>query len=322
MLHHSNIRIKNNYLSNYFTMTDYWIAHSPVSQPGEDALPAIQALPSDIISLHHAANQLVLHYRALADHVLPERRQEIHTRYADAMFTRIFTRGPGATLSEDRGRQDKTVGCCRDSALLFVSLARSKGYGARIRIGFAAYFNPGYMLDHTVAEIWDPAETRWRLVDADVPATISVEVGGKKVDPLDLRPGIDFVTAPELWALARAGKITDVDRYTGYPEASAGIRGWPFIAHNVLHDLAALEKKELLLWDEWGWLEYAEQVPEERLPMLDEVTEVTKHREVAIEDVKKLMARDDIAIPDTAMLYDPYGEAPPKPVDISRALKV
>ncbi|KAJ3477057.1 hypothetical protein NLG97_g8941 [Lecanicillium saksenae] len=144
-------------------MSESWIKHSPVSQPGEDALPAIAALPADISSLHHAANQLVLHYRAMEKYVLPERKSEIQTRYADAMFTRIFTRGPGATLSQDRGPVDKTVGCCRDSALLFVSLARSKGYAARIRIGFNAYTAAGYMQDHTVAEIWDPEAKRWRL---------------------------------------------------------------------------------------------------------------------------------------------------------------
>ena len=55
-------------------MSEHWHNHSPISQPGEDAVAAIAALPPDIRSLHHAANQLVVHYRALEKYVLPEPR--------------------------------------------------------------------------------------------------------------------------------------------------------------------------------------------------------------------------------------------------------
>ncbi|KAJ4158080.1 uncharacterized protein LMH87_008625 [Akanthomyces muscarius] len=300
-------------------MSEYWLGHSPVSQPGDDALAAIAALPSDIPALHHAANQLVLHYRAQAAYVLPERQSEIHTRYAAVMFTRLFTRGPGATLSADRERLDQTVGCCRDSALLLVSLARSKGYAARIRSGFASYFAPGYMLDHVVAEIWEPDAQRWRLVDADVPRAAGVDV-------LDLRPGIDFQTAPQAWRQVRAGGgAVATSRYTGFVDAPPDLRGEPFIAHNVLHDLAALDKTELLLWEEWGVLldyAYTESMPEAEKDRLDEVSAVTEHQGVRIEDVKRFMEREELAVPKTVMLYDPYApDSPPKPVDVSRALK-
>ncbi|KAJ6784504.1 hypothetical protein PWT90_03669 [Aphanocladium album] len=303
-------------------MSEYWLGHSPVSQPGEDALAAIAALPSDIASLHHAANQLVLHYVAMKKHVLPERKYEIQTRYADAMFTRIFTRGPGATLSEDRLPVDKSVGCCRDSALLFVALARSKGYAARIRVGFNAYTAEGYMQDHTVAEVWDPATERWRLVDADIPASFERVVQGQKVDLLDLRPGVDFQTAPQAWlALQNGTAPVDANNYTGYVSSPPELRGRAFVAHNVLHDLAALDKKELLLWEEWGTrVEYNTAVPEAEERMMDEVAAVTQHADVKIEDVKEFLKRDGLAIPNVVMLYDPYTDEPPQPVDVSRVL--
>ncbi len=30
-------------------------------------------------------------------------------------------------------------------------------------------------------------------------------------------------------------------------------KGWPYVRHNFIHDLAALAKHEMLLWDKWGW---------------------------------------------------------------------
>src|SRR3712207_9394020 len=29
-------------------------------------------------------------------------------------------------------------------------------------------------------------------------------------------------------------------------------RSWPYLQHNLIHDLAALNKVEMLLWDAWG----------------------------------------------------------------------
>lgn len=304
-------------------MSEYWLGHSPVSQPGDDALEAIAALPSDIASLHHAANQLVLHYAAGKKDVLPERQREIDTRYADAMLTRIFTRGPGATLSKDRDVLGRTVGCCRDYALLFVCLARSHGYAARMRVGFCPYSAPGYMQDHVVAEIWDPADSRWRLVDANMPADWVGEVQGHKVDVLDLRPGIDFQTAPQAWLAIHNGTApVDVYNYTGYVSSPPEIRGLAFIAHNVLHDLAALDKKELLLWEEWGVrIEFNTTVTEAEKQMMDEVSAVTQHQNVKIEDVKKFLTYKGLAIPNVVTLYDPYTKEEPKQIDISRVLK-
>lgn len=142
---------------------------------------------------------------------------------------------------------------------------------------------------------------------------------------MDLRSGVDFQSGPQAWMLARQGKIAELDPYTipgGGPGAPAVLRGMMFIAHNVMHDLAALDKKELLLWEDWGARnEYADEVPLKEAAMLDEVSAVIGCQNVKVEDMKKFMARGDMKIPDTTMLYDPYASAaPPKPVDVSRVL--
>ncbi|KAJ3493939.1 hypothetical protein NLG97_g4405 [Lecanicillium saksenae] len=103
---------------------------------------------------------------------------------------------------------------------------------------------------------------------------------------------------------------------------AAELRGKAFIAHNLLHDLAALDKKELLLWEEWGTrVEYNTKVPEAEERMLNEVAAVTQHQDVKIGDVKEFLAKEGLAIPTTVMLYDPYTDDAPKPEDISRVLK-
>ncbi len=63
-------------------------------------------------------------------------------------------------------------------------------------------------------------------------------------------------------------------------------RGWAYIAHNVIHDLAALNKTETLLWDAWGM---------------------------------QLGDRVGLRIPRVVTSFDVNG-GPPRQVDVSRAL--
>jgi hypothetical protein len=126
---------------------------------------------------------------------------------------------------------------------------------ARARVGFAAYFHPGWLIDHVVAEVWDDAAGRWRLVDPEMDGGWKPEVNGQSVDWLDLTPD-QFVTGPRAWRAAREGG-SDPERCVVYPEVDVPVlRGWPYIAHNVIHDLAALNKTEMLLWEGWGMQPY------------------------------------------------------------------
>jgi len=142
-----------------------WAAQSAVTDPGA-AAGAIDALPAELAVLREASSQLVFHYRAggdFAENGVPaERMAEIDTRYADAMLALILERGAPA-LGRERRAADRVVGCCRDATVLFVALARHKGIPARVRVGFAAYFHPGWLVDHVVAEVWDDRERRWRV---------------------------------------------------------------------------------------------------------------------------------------------------------------
>ena len=299
-----------------------WATQSAVTDPGP-AGRAIDELPSDIASLCQASSQLVFHYRAggdfAANGVPAERVAEIDTRYADAMFGHVLGRGDPA-LARARRAPDRVVGCCRDTTVLFLALARHKGIPARARVGFAAYFEPGWLIDHVVAEVWDEREGRWRLVDGEQDGAWTTEVNRRRVDWLDLTDD-QFITGPRAWRAARAG-TADPDRHVVAPSlAVPGLRGWPYIAHNAIHDLVALNKTEMLLWDSWGMQlgDAAGAVPEENIAVLDEICALTADPDCDPGVLAELAARDGLRVPPVVTSFDPMG-GPPRQVDVSRAL--
>ncbi len=297
-----------------------WAVQSAVTEPGA-ADGAIDALPADLAVLRAASSQLVFHYRAggdFAENGVPaERLAEINTRYADAMLALILERGAPA-LGRERRAADRVVGCCRDATVLFLALARHKGIPARARVGFAAYFHPGWLVDHVVAEVWDPQGGRWRLVDPEMHSGWTPEVNGRPVDWLDLTDD-QFVTGPRAWQAARAG-TSDPERHVVDPGLDAPeLRGWPLLARHVVHDLVALNKTEMLVWDAWGMqlgLGPGE-VPEADRAVLDEVCALTADPAVAPDVLAGLGARDGLRVPPTVTSFDPGG-GPPRQVDVGR----
>ncbi len=300
----------------------YWASQSAVTEPGP-AGKAIDDLPADLTALRQASSQLMFHYRAggdfAANGVPAERMAEIDTRYADLMLGRVLERG-APVLARDRPPGDRFVGCCRDAVVFFLALARHKGIPARARVGFAAYFRPDWLSDHVVAEVWDERERRWRLVDAEMNAAWTPEVSGRPVDWLDLTAD-QFVTGPRAWQAARAG-TSDPERHGVAPELDIpGLRGWPYIAHNVIHDLAALNKTEMLPWDGWGMQLHLGPgpVPAADAAVLDEVSAVTADSGAAPGVLAELGSRDGLRVPPVVTSFDPNG-GPPRQVDVSRAL--
>ncbi len=71
-------------------------------------------------------------------------------------------------LTEPHGAGLRSVGCCRDFALMLVSILRHKGIPARMRTGVALYLDPNCPEDHYVAEFWNAAERRWQMTNAQI----------------------------------------------------------------------------------------------------------------------------------------------------------
>lgn len=144
-------------------------------------------------------------------------------------------------LIEGRDPQCRVVGTCRHFALLSCALLRHQAVAARVRCGFATYFQPGVALDHWICEYRDSLSSRWVRVDAEVMDRGVVE------RPEDLKPG-SFLSGGEAWSAYRAGEV-DPSTFGVH-----GTQNWGAneIRGNVIKDLAALNKVEMLPWDEWG----------------------------------------------------------------------
>jgi len=303
------------------THEKYWVTQSPVTDPGK-ASTAIDGLGSDLASLQNAASWLVFHYRGgnfEKDGVPKDRSSEIALRYADVMFDVLLSRGV-ASLTRQRPSIDKVVGCCRDSVVLFLSMARHKGIPARGRVGFASYCVSGWWLDHMVAEVWDEKEARWRMVDPQMEDSDKKEINGKEVDWLDLTED-EFLTGPKAWQAARAGSV-EPDLFAVAPNIDVPIlRAWPYLAHNTVHDLASLTKTEMLLWDMWGIQEQlmGGQVPDSVADTLDEISSITSKPDFEPEVLEKLVLRDELRIPETVTVPDPTG-GPMQQVDVRRVI--
>jgi transglutaminase-like putative cysteine protease len=157
---------------------------------------------------------LVVHYRLghLFDLEIPEERlPEIDTRYAEPMLARIVELEEGS-LAEERRPEKRLVGCCRDFTVLFVAMARHLGIPARARVGFADYFVPGFNVDHEVAEVWNPGEQRWRLVDSEIEGPPI----GARFDPTDV-PRERFIVGGLAWRMCRDGRA-DPETFLVDPE--------------------------------------------------------------------------------------------------------
>lgn len=222
-------------------MSDYYATQSPTSDPGDYA-HLFDDLPTDLLGIAQVTQGLIYHYFAdqytLGWQPPQGRLPEINTRTMARILAALLEKDD-RPLTVARRNEDRLVGCCRDFALLACAILRHQGRAARLRYGFANYFDKGYWGDHVIVEVWEGE--RWRRFDP--------QVVGKQdwdVDLLDM-PDSAFWTGGKAWQMARL-KVVHQDRF-GLGPNDNHVRGWWFIRERLQLDLAALNKVELLCWD-------------------------------------------------------------------------
>jgi hypothetical protein len=163
-------------------------------------------------------------------------------------------------VTQPREPEQRAGVVCRHFSTLAAALLRRDGVPARARVGFATYFQPGKYVDHWIVEQHDG--TRWVQRDFQLD-DLQQKVIGEQLDADDLPPGV-FLSGGEAWKLIRAGEAD--------PETFGIFEFWGswFVRHNVVRDLAALNKVEMLPWDAWGVM-----IEGEDDAFVDELADVT-----------------------------------------------
>lgn len=223
---------------------DFYRSQGPISALPEH--PALDDLPADPGALRSIVQGLLIHRDWVTKYGLDGddvRIQEQHLRTMPEVLGRAFEMDD-SPVCRSRPPQDRVLTICRHDALLHVALLRETGTPARVRCGFAGYFEEGRWYDHWITERWDGE--RWVRDDPQIDGLQRAFIA-PDFDTSDQPPG-HFLSGSEAWIAARAGSID--------PEACGifGMWGFPFIAGNVILDLACLNKVETLPWDGWGMI--------------------------------------------------------------------
>ena len=290
----------------------YYSTQSPITDPGEN-VELFGDLPDDIADLCRIVQGLYVHFHGLEHYgISGERLPEINTRYVEKMLARIVELD-GRPLTEPRSPDKRLVGCCRDADVLFCAMARHQGIPTRIRVGFATYLNdstPDFNVSHTVVEYWDLCEQRWRLVDVDQcwrVVGLDGFVPGEHDVGFDLYdvPRDQFLVAGKAWQMCRTGEA-DPNRFGLFEN----LKGLSFIRGNLILDLAAQNKMELLLWDFWGWLlRDIETYTEEEWQLLDKVAVLTQASNEAFAEMRATYEEKiGLKVPRVVKCYSPVGE--------------
>jgi hypothetical protein len=262
----------------------------------EEVLAGLPTAPREVAQV---VQGLVLHIFWAAAYqvsVPAERVAETQVRSAARMLRRALELDP-RPLVQGRPPGDRFVGNCRHFSTLTVALLRYLGVPSRARCGFASYFEPGKWCDHWVVEYRDGA--RWVTMDSQVDA-VQQRLCGLQASPADLPPGL-FLPAGEAWARCQRGE-EEGDRFGVLDEW-----GQWFIKGNVVRDLAALNKVEMLPWDDWSSLSGANGTSTEA--DVDEVAALTTSGDFdAIRS--RYLTDPDLRVPRRVRCHFPVGAEP------------
>lgn len=229
--------------SRFFNVIDHSLP-GPNTRLDRWQVELADGVPADPAGICAVVQKLIIHPdNAPAESVSGHRMAEKNLRSVRGIVDALVVLNP-APLHVARVPTQRVVGTCRHFALLSCALLRLAGFPARVRCGFASYFQQGRNVDHWIVEFWNVAERRWVRLDTEIIGTSVV------ARPDDLAEG-EFLTGGEAWCAYRDG--ADPQSFGVAGVASAW--GVGEIRGNLIRDLASLCKVETLPWDEWGRME-------------------------------------------------------------------
>jgi hypothetical protein len=207
--------------------TRFYRQPSPTSDLGRHGglLPGLPAGPEALSAI---VRGLLVHNFTAQAQGLPfaaERMSHMQTVGAAAILDNVLSLDP-APLGLERPAERRMVGFCYHFALLHCALLRATGTPARIRCGFAGYFEARRWIDHWVVEYWDG--DGWLLTDP--------QIGRADLTSDDFQDGLSA------WSQCRSG----ASRPAGY--GNGELWGWDELRGSLVNDVAALNKVEVAGW--------------------------------------------------------------------------
>ncbi|WP_310539911.1 transglutaminase-like domain-containing protein [Phenylobacterium sp.] len=244
----------------------------------------VDALPAEAGAVAAFVHGLLIHEGLAGAYgvtLAPGRGDEKQLHGAAAMLRQAM-RLHDRPITETRAPEHRVVGVCRHFATLFAAVMRRKGIPARVRCGFANYFQPGKHLDHWVGEYWGGA--RWVLVDAQVD-DLQRKLFNLTLDPLDV-PRDRFLVGGDAWRACRQGADP-----MGFGIAGTEMWGLVEVYGDIFQDLAALQNIELL---PWGWYGLAtDEAGMEETDLIDRLADISSRAdEPAMVELAELLAAD------------------------------
>ncbi len=268
---------------------DYYRRTTPLTSPGKYA-SMFEKLPNDVASLVKVVQGLAIHEFAASYYgveVPEQRKSESHLRSVEQMLECLFSID-ARPLAAARPPEKRLVGVCHHFMMLLLAMLRAKGIATRGRCGFGGYFNPGFFEDHWLCEVWNVDDARWTLVDPQFD-DLWVKHGKIDHDVLDV-PRDRFLVAADAWTLCRAGKA-DASKFGIF---RGSMRGLWFIATDLVHDVAALNKVELLPWDVWGAAPKPnEDIQEDTIQFFDRLASLTAVPDASFAELRDLYENDE-----------------------------
>jgi len=280
----------------------YYAAPGTITQPGDYA-KLLDDLPTDIGQLCQMVQGALIHVFWAERYGLQlsdQRRAEVQLRTVVRQLARIHELD-ARPLTVARPLTSRLVGNCRDFSVLLTTILRHQGVPARARCGFARYFLPNHYEDHWVCEYWNTARKRWVLVDAQLDFFQSAQLA-IPFDPLDV-PRDQFIVGGRAWQLCRTG-AADPETFGIFD-----MQGLWFVRGDLVRDIAALNKIELLPWDGWGIIEARDdELTADDLALLDRMAALSSGDVPEFEQVRALYEREErLRVPATIRSYTAQG---------------
>lgn len=245
------------------SLVDFYRKYSKFTDPGE-YLYLYKDLPTELPELCNLIKAQFLHpfaelpkYREL----FPKERWDESFRYQTVQqILEGLLSHDSRGLVPDRKIEHRLVLGCREYAILFASIMKSRGIPVRLRAGHAKNLHPRLRLSHTVCEMWDEKKGEWIMVDPGL---------GKVDFP---REEFDFIY--DAWQKMQEGGI-DLNLY-GIPGRYSGFVS---IVGKIPHDLAMLLGTEYSMYQYAPVLEDAfknEKLTEDQITTLNKICELMK----------------------------------------------